>query len=271
MMNLHILGCGSATPTVRHLPACQVLEVNSRLMMIDCGEGAAHSMMRQRLKFSRLDHVFLSHLHADHCMGLPGIVSTMAMNDRKAPLTIHTFAEGEEIFRRIFAFFVPKLPFELRFDIIAPGESRLLLDTPLPAGGSLSVEAFPLRHRVNTSGFLFRSADPGAGAARRSYAYCSDTVFTPSLAEAVQGVDLLYHEATYASDHADRAPVYFHSTAAQAAETACCAGAGALLLGHFASSYRDESRHLEEARAIFPRTLAAREGLTLSIPVDFDD
>ena len=84
MIRLHILGCGSATPTPRHLPACQVLEVNSRLLMIDCGEGAAHSMLRQKLKLSRLDHIFLSHLHADHCMGLPGLINTMVMNGRRA-------------------------------------------------------------------------------------------------------------------------------------------------------------------------------------------
>lgn len=266
MMTLHILGCGSASPTVRHLPACQVLEAGSRLFMIDCGEGAAHSMLLRHLKFSRLDHIYLSHLHADHCMGLPGIVNTLAMNGRTAPLTIHTFAEGERIFREIFSFFSPRLPFPLVFDIIAPGERRRLPAVSLPGGGTLEAAVFPLRHRVEASGFLF--SHTATGEPVRSYAYCSDTVFMPELAAEIRGVDLLYHEATYASDRADKAPVHFHSTAAQAAVTAREAGAGALLLGHFASSYRNEEMHLAEARTIFPRTLAAFEGMRLTIPVN---
>ena len=267
-MTLHILGCGSASPTVRHLPACQVLEAGSRLLMIDCGEGAAHSMLLRRLKFSRLDHIFLSHLHADHCMGLPGIVNTLAMNGRTAPLTIHTFVEGEGIFREIFSFFCPRLPFPLVFDIIASGVRRELPAITLPGGGAVTVGTLPLRHRVEATGFLFRHTAPGC--APSTYAYCSDTLFMPELAAEVRGVDLLYHEATYASDRADKAPVHFHSTAAQAAETAREAGAGALLLGHFASSYRNEELHLAEARAIFPRTLAASEGMRLTIPVTPD-
>ena len=262
-LTLHILGCGSASPTVRHLPSCQVLEVNSRLLMIDCGEGAAHSMLTQHLKFSRLDHIFLSHLHADHCMGLPGIINTLAMNGRRAPLTIHTFAEGEGIFRAIFDFFAPKLPFELKFNIITPGEDRVIFRGQAN-GEEVTVQAIPLRHRVSASGFLFRSCG-------YSYAYCSDTMYMPELAQAVEGVDLLYHEATYADDRADKAPVHYHSTAAQAATVARDARAGALLIGHFASSYADERQHLREAQAIFPRTILAREGMSLTIPVDFND
>ncbi len=268
MIRLHILGCGSATPTPRHLPACQVLEVNSRLLMIDCGEGAAHSMLRQKLKLSRLDHIFLSHLHADHCMGLPGLINTMVMNGRRAPLTVHTFAEGEEIFRRILSFFCPEPPFLLDFNIITPGRREVILHDDFNGCG-VETEAFPLRHRVPASGFLFRCS--GRDVSPCSYAYCSDTVYMPELAQTITGTDLLYHEATYADDRADKAAVHFHSTAAQAAATARDAGAGSLLLGHFASSYRNEEEHLRQAREIFPRTLAAREGLTLTITPRSDD
>lgn len=270
--------------------------------MVDCGEGAQLSVRRMGLKFSRLNHIFISHLHGDHCLGLPGLLSTLALHQKGGTLTVHTFADGVEIFTRIMDYFCRERPFELRFNVVDPGRRQLVLDLP-----SLTVESFPLRHRVPCVGYLFREkpkqrhligdmvrfynvpvsqlkdikegadfvtadgvvvpnrrltsdADPAA-----SYAYCSDTVFTPSLAETVRGVDVLYHEATYADDCAHKARERFHSTATEAAQIARDAGVGTLVLGHFSNAYNNEERHLAEARAVFADTVVAKEGMRMEI------
>ncbi len=301
-MTLHILGCGSATPSLRHLPACQVIEYRGRLMMIDCGEGAQLSMRRAGLSMSRLSDIFISHLHGDHCLGLPGLLSTLSLQQTGGTLTVHTFPEGAGLFRRLVDFFAPKLSFELRFNTLSPGGGETIFDSP-----SLSVTTFPLRHRVPCVGFRFdekpkerhlrgdvanffgippylrRAIKQGADFVKSdgtivpndrltlhadpssSYAYCSDTIYLPSIAESVSGVTLLYHEATYADDNLRKAADRFHSTAAQAARIARDANVRALLLGHFSKAYNNEDRHLEEARAIFPNTMIAREGLSIPI------
>ena len=299
---LNILGCGSATPSLRHLPACQVIDYRGNLMMIDCGEGAQLSMRRQRLKFSRLNHIFISHLHGDHCLGLPGLLSTLALQDKGGTLTVHTFADGVKIFTEIMDYFCRERSFELRFNVVDPTRRQVVLDLP-----SLTVEAFPLVHRVPCVGYLFREKpkqrhlrgemvrfldipvaklpEIKAGAdyvapdgtvytnemltrpadASASYAYCSDTVYTPSLAREVEGVDWLYHEATYADDAAEKAHARFHSTASEAARVAADAHVGHLLLGHFSKSYADEQAHLSQARAIFPATEIATEGMVIDL------
>lgn len=301
-LTLNILGCGSATPSRRHLPSCQVIEHNRELLMIDCGEGAQRSMMMQGLNFTRLRHIFISHLHGDHCLGLPGLLSTLSLHQMGGTLTVHTFADGAEIFSRMVDFFCRERSFDLQFNILDPTVRSLVLQTK-----SLTVESFPLRHRVPTVGFLLREnpkprhiiadavsffnvpvakmkeikegadfvtpdgtviansrltrdADPSA-----SYAYCSDTLFDRSLADIVKGVDLLYHEATYADDATVKARERFHSTASQAARIAAAAGARRLLLGHYSKAYKDEERHLAEARAIFPDTILANEGMKIKI------
>lgn len=301
-LTLNILGCGSATPSRRHLPSCQVIEHNRELLMIDCGEGAQRSMMMQGLNFTRLRHIFISHLHGDHCLGLPGLLSTLSLHQMGGTLTVHTFADGAEIFSRMVDFFCRERSFDLQFNILDPTVRSLVLQTK-----SLTVESFPLRHRVPTVGFLLREnpkprhiiadavsffnvpvakmkeikegadyvtpdgtviansrltrdADPSA-----SYAYCSDTLFDRSLAEIVRGVDLLYHEATYADDATVKARERFHSTASQAARIAAAAGARRLLLGHYSKAYKDEERHLAEAKAIFPDTILANEGMKIKI------
>ncbi len=270
--------------------------------MIDCGEGAQRSMMLQGLNFTRLRHIFISHLHGDHCLGLPGLLSTLSLHQMGGTLTIHTFADGAEILQQIVEFFCRERSFDLQFNILDPSKRQVALETK-----SLTVEAFPLRHRVPTVGFLFREkpkprhiiADmvkffkvPVAqmkaikdGAdfitpdgqviantrltrdADRSvaYAYCSDTLFDRTLIDVVKRVDLLYHEATYADDYQAQARERFHSTASQAAKIATGAEVGKLILGHYSKSYKDESRHLREAQAIFPNTIAANEGMKLPI------
>ena len=300
---INYLGCGSATPTLRHLPSCQVIDFRNNLMMVDCGEGAQLSMRKARLKYSRLSHIFLSHLHGDHCLGLPGLLSTMALTGKEGgTVTIHTFREGAEEFERIMRFFCRETPFDIRYKIISPGADDVIWESD-----TLQVRAFPLIHRVPTTGFIFRekpklrhiigdavafhqvpvreirSIKEGADFVKpdgtvvpnawltsdadpaMSYAYCSDTIFSERVARAVEGVDTLYHEATYLEPEREKAHARFHSTAAEAARVAQLAGVRRLVLGHFSKQYTDEDGHLAEARAIFPDTVTAHEGLRIDL------
>ncbi len=298
---VNILGCGSATPSLRHMPSCQVVDHRDRLMMVDCGEGAQLAMRRMRLKYSRLNNIFISHLHGDHCLGLPGLLSTMALHDIEGTVTVHTFAEGAELFERIINFYCRERSYDLRFNIIKPERAIIYEDK------SLTVETFPLYHRVPCVGYIFRekpklrhinremvdfykvpvammhSIKEGAdfvlpdgtiianerltppAEPSRSYAYCSDTVYNPLVAEAVKGVDVVYHEATYTDGEAEKARQRGHSTAGEAAKIALEAGAKKLIIGHYSKSYADESGHIADARRIFPDTIAANEGLTIDI------
>ena len=301
---LNILGCGSATPSMRHLPSCQAIEHRGRVMLVDCGECAQLSVRRQGLKFSRITDIFISHLHGDHFLGLPGLLSTLSLHEVGGSVTVHIFERGAALLRNILDVVCHDMSFEVRYDIIPP-EGGLLVDDK-----SLTVRAFPLRHRIPCVGFRFdekpkprhldgemarylqipvrelerirggadyvapdgrvfenaRLTKPADHAA--SYAYCSDTMFTPSLADEVRGVDLLYHEATYAGDMEALAAARGHSTAAQAAEIARMAGVGQLLLGHYSKRYNNPEAHLAEAMAIFPNTIAADEGMRIRAPFE---
>lgn len=299
---INYLGCGSATPTMRHQPTCQVVNFRGKMMMIDCGEGAQLQYRRMKLKFSRLDHVFISHLHGDHFLGLPGLLSTLALHDTGGHVVIHTFEQGADILQKIMAVFCRETSFVIEYDIIKPEQAVILDDK------SITVETFPLRHRVPTVGFLFKekpslrhlvgdmvnyheipfsklqaikegadyvtpdgrvipncrlTTDPTPP---RSYAYCSDTAFDPKIAEYVRGVDTLFHEATYQADSLAKAAPRGHSTAAQAGEIATLAGARQLVLGHYSQAYNDDSGFEAEARTTFDGPVtAAHEGLRLDL------
>ena len=147
--NLHILGCGSAKPTLRHNPTCQVVEHNGNLYMVDCGEGAQTMMARMHLRMSRLQHIFISHLHGDHCFGLPGLVSTMALHGKGGSITIHIFKDGAELFGNMFRYFVRDIPMQINFDIIEYGNHVIYEDSVL------KISTIPLKHRVPAVGFLF--------------------------------------------------------------------------------------------------------------------
>ncbi|MDE6027123.1 MAG: MBL fold metallo-hydrolase, partial [Muribaculaceae bacterium] len=150
---IHTLGCGSAKPTLRHQPSSTVVEHRENLFMVDCGEGAQLAFQRQRLRFSRLRHIFLTHLHGDHVLGLPGLVSTLGLGGTGGKLTVHTFAEGKKILQKIFYFFGGDLPFEVDFNVIEPVEGTVL-ETP-----SLTVRTVPLQHRVPTVGYIFEEKE----------------------------------------------------------------------------------------------------------------
>ncbi|MDO4164146.1 MAG: ribonuclease Z [Bacteroides sp.] len=299
---LHILGCGSALPTTRHFSTSQVLNVRDKLFMIDCGEGAQLQFRKSRLKFSRLNHIFISHLHGDHCFGLMGLISTLNLLGRTAELHIHSPKGLEELLTPMLAFFNRQMTYKVLFHEFATQEAGLIYEDR-----SLTVTTIPLCHRMPCCGFLFaekprpnhivremidyyqipvyelnrikNGADyvtpegetisnailTRPSARPRSYAYCSDTIYLPSVIPQIKGVDLLFHEATFAEADAPRAKETFHTTASQAAQIARDAEVGQLLIGHFSARYEDESVLLQEASAVFPRTRLAQETLCITL------
>jgi len=300
---LHILGCGSALPTTRHFPSSQVLNVRDKLFMIDCGEGAQLQLRKSRLKFTRLNNIFISHLHGDHCFGLPGLLSTFGLLGRTADIHIYSPPGLEELMKPILGFFCNNIPFGVFFHEFNTNQSEVIYDDR-----SVSVITIPLRHRIPCCGFLFqekkrpdhilrdmidfykvpvyelnRIKNGGdyttpegevipherltrPSAAPRSYAYCSDTNYYPKIVDIIKGVDLLFHEATFSKFDLPRAKETFHSTAEQAAMIALAAEAKKLVIGHFSARYEDESILLKEALPVFPNTILANE--TLCVPID---
>lgn len=299
---VHILGCGSALPTTRHLATSQVINIREKLFMIDCGEGAQVQLRKSRLKFSRLNHIFISHLHGDHCFGLMGLISTFGMLERTANLHIHCHADLQRILEPQIEFFCKGMPYNVVFEQFNPGEQTVIYDDR-----SVSVETIPLRHRIPCCGFLFREKPTPNHIRRdmidfyqipiylinrikngedyvledgtvipnarltipsdppRSYAYCSDTCYMPRICEQIKGCDLLFHEATFADADAKRAKETFHTTAPQAAEIAKAAQVKKLVIGHYSARYEDESILLKEASEIFPQTILAQENLKIEL------
>lgn len=299
---LYILGCGSALPTTRHFPTSQVLNVRDKLFMVDCGEGAQLQFRKARLKFSRLNHIFISHLHGDHCFGLWGLISTLNLLGRTAELHIHSPRGLESLLLPTLSFFNRQMTYQVLFHEFNTEDSCQIYEDR-----SLTVTTIPLQHRIPCCGFLFaekprpnhiirdmvdfygvpvcemnrikngadyvtpeglvvsnclltRPAEPP-----RRYAYCSDTIYLPGLAEQLKGVDLLFHEATFGTDNAPRAQETYHTTASQAAALARDAAVKQLLIGHFSARYEDETVLWKEACDIFPQTILAKEMLRIAL------
>lgn len=296
---IHILGCGSATPSLRHNLSSQVVEIREKFFMVDCGEGTQLQLRHHRLRFSSISAIFITHLHGDHCFGLIGMISTFGLTGRIAPLHIYAPSELGDMLNRQIALFCPNIEYKIEFHAVDTTKQVVVYDDR-----SLSIETIPLTHRVPCCGYLFREkptlphidrascdyyhvpisqfqnikeghsfiddegreipsrlltrpADPP-----RSYAYCSDTAFKPNICSQIHGINLLYHEATFASDKEDNAQKYFHSTAAQAARIAQMAEVKQLMIGHFSARYEDEQILLDEAKTIFPNTILANERTT---------
>ena len=299
---LHILGCGSALPTTRHFATSQVVNLRDKLFMIDCGEGAQMQLRKSRLKFSRLNHIFISHLHGDHCFGLMGLISTFGLLGRTAELHIHSPKGLEELLAPMLNFFCHTLAYKVIFHEFDTRQASVIYEDR-----SMTVTTIPLQHRIPCCGFLFaekarpnhiirdmidfykvpvyelnrikngadyitpegevianarltRPSDPP-----RRYAYCSDTIFRREIAEQISGVDLLFHEATFAESELARAKETYHTTAAQAGRIAVEAGVRRLVIGHFSARYEDENVLLKEASAVFPNTILAKENLCISL------
>ena len=299
---IHILGCGSALPTTRHNASAQIIKIGNKQFMVDCGEGTQVQLRRSHIHFSFINHIFISHLHGDHCFGLIGLISTFALLGRTAPLHIYADSNLEEVMKPQIDFFCKGMNYPLFFHSIDATKQEVIFED-----NTITVETLPLRHRMPCCGFLFREkpkrrhligdivnfynipaymrqaikegADyttpdgeviPNSRLTRepdrsRSYAYCSDTAPCTHNNEALKDVDLLYHEATFAESEKERAAQTFHSTARQAAQIAHSAGVKRLMIGHYSSRYETPDILLSEARELFPETIAAKEGLIVNI------
>lgn len=299
---IHILGCGSALPTSRHNASSQVLELRDKMFMIDCGEGTQLQMRRSHIRFTKLGHIFISHLHGDHCFGLIGLISTFGLLGRTARLHIYATKELGPMLQAQLDLFCDRLGYEVEFHPIDTRQQQVIYEDR-----SLTVSTIPLEHRLPTCGFLFQEKPTAphirkekidfyripisqignikAGAdwttedgkvvpnqqlvypaeTPRSYAYCSDTRYMPDLGQRIRGVTALYHESTYADDNLLMAEKYFHSTARQAALVARDAQARQLILGHYSSRYEDENILLDEARQVFESTILADENMVVNL------
>lgn len=299
--DVHVLGCGSAKPSPIHNPSSTVVNFRDNLFMIDCGEGAQKEFQRQKLKFTRLSNIFLTHLHGDHVFGLPGLIGTMALSGIEGEITIHTFEDGKRILSSIFDYFNRGLPIDVKFNVIKPEEAVVFENS------AMRVRTVPLKHKIQAVGYVFEekprlrhidremcdfhkvptwafnNIKAGADFLKedgsvisntvltkdpekpRSYAHISDTSYIPGLAEKIKGVDLLFHETTYLEEDIDKAKERGHSTAAQAAKVALDANAGRLLTGHYSSRYRNDTLILEEACKIFPNVVLGKEGLRVCV------
>jgi len=301
MFEIKILGCGSATPSLRHYPSAQIVSYRDNLMLVDCGEGAQLQMRRYKVKYNRLNNIFISHLHGDHLLGLPGLLSTLALHGKTGTVTVHIAPEGIRLMKPVVDYLCRERPYDLVWKPI-PNDGGIIYESC-----SIEVEAFNLYHRVQTFGFIFREKTrrrhihaeeckffgvpvcfynalrDGAdfvmedgriienarltsdAQPARSYAYCSDTKYDPRVAETIKGVDAVYHEATYLNAEQAFAKERFHSTAAQAADIARLAGVKLLLLGHYSKRYFSLDAHRAEACSIFPNTIPVDEGMVIDM------
>ena len=301
---LKVLGTASALPTTERYPSAQVLDVRGRLFMFDCGEGAQIRLRRAGVSFLKIEHICLSHIHGDHIFGLFGLLSTMAMLGRTAPLNIYaprSFEPTLEFFRSQFG---EGILYEINYVPLEMSGPEIIYESR-----NVELLAFPLNHRVITYGFLIREKKPphnvykdaiaeydltlteigtlkrGEDVTRpdgsvimnsdaayipyepRSYAYCSDTAPFPELAGWIKGVTLLYHEATFPAEMSEMAEKTYHSTTIQAAQTARDAGVGKLLIGHYSSRFPSVDFYLDECRRIFPDTELAHDMDVIELPL----
>lgn len=299
---LTILGCSSASPTSHRNPSSQILQHNEQLFLIDCGEGTQVQLRRRKIKFSKINHIFISHLHGDHYFGLIGLISTFHLSGRQNDLHIYAPAKLKEIIDLQLKASSTWLEYKLYFhphDFENPG---IIFEND-----KLSVQSIRLKHRIPTNGFVFREKikprsinrkmvdafevpvyalnkikqgedylcddgktipnekltfDPPAPV---SYAYCSDTMYYEPIIEEVKGVDCLYHESTFMEDMRARAIKSFHSTTLDAATIAKKAGVGKLIIGHYSARYNDLEPLLLEAQSVFANTELGEEGKSYMI------
>ncbi|MDR6943617.1 ribonuclease Z [Mucilaginibacter pocheonensis] len=297
-----ILGSSSATPIFNRNPTSQALNVNERLYLIDCGEGTQQQMLRFDIKSSRIDHIFISHLHGDHYLGLIGLLSSMHLNGRKKALQLFGPTHLKEIIDIQLKYSETTLQFPLEFVATNAQKAEVIVNN-----NDIIVETIPLDHRIECCGFIFRekkrlrklikekleelnipveyytalkrgsdytsangvvyknetlTVDSNVP---KAYAYCSDTIYNEQYFNQISNVTLLYHEATFLNDMLDRAKETHHTTALQAAQIALKTNAKRLLIGHFSARYKTLNELLDEARSVFPLTELAIEGKTFNI------
>ncbi|WGH76531.1 ribonuclease Z [Tenacibaculum tangerinum] len=297
-MQLTVLGCHSATPRVNAYPTSQYLEINNRHFLIDCGEGTQRQMRKYKVGFSKIDHIFISHLHGDHFFGLVGLIATLGILNREKELHIYGPKGIKEVTTLQLKFSKTWTKYAIVFHELTSTESELIFED-----NKVSVRTIPLNHRVYTNGFLFtEKAKPRklhieniqqydeietcdfhhikAGKdfvlstgeivsndeltidppKPLSFAFCSDTAYKPSIIPIIKNVDLLYHEATFLKDREDLCEKTKHSTAEQAASIASQANAGKLIIGHYSNRYKNIDDFKAEAQTVFNNTELAEVG-----------
>ncbi|PWT97927.1 MAG: ribonuclease Z [Bacteroidetes bacterium] len=300
MFAVTILGNNSALPMHDRHPTAQVVTLDEHMFLVDCGEGTQIQMNRYKIRRSRIEYIFISHLHGDHYFGLAGLLNSYGLNGRTEDLWLFAPAQLQEILELQFRVSDTILPYKIHFRALE--NEGLLVDEK-----KLTVSCFKVTHRIPTWGFLFREKEkpkklvpeklreysiPASfyhhlkegsnytmrdgtvimnewvtqpANPRRSYAYCADTIFDESISEKIFGSDLVYHEATYLDDLKERAASRFHSTSRQAATIALKAHAKKLLIGHFSSKYEALDDFLTEASSVFQNVELAMEGVTYTI------
>lgn len=295
-IKLTIIGSGSAVPTLKRGVSSQFLNFNERRILIDCGEGTQMQLRKFKVKFQRLNYIFISHLHGDHFLGIFGLLSSMSLLGRTSKLVIYAPAELKEIIQHQFNITKVYLGFELEFVDLKGESKQLILEDRI-----MQVFSFPLKHRIETYGFLFveKSKEPKVDPEKiklhdltideikelkrghdvlreneliknqecilpkeplKQFAYCSDTMYLEQLSEWVQGVDLLYHEATFTEKYRKQAKSTMHSTAGDAARIAKKAGVQKLILGHFSARFKDTQPVFEEAKSIYENVTCVEDG-----------
>jgi len=297
-----ILGSSSALPTINRFPSAHVVNSHERLFLLDCAEGTQIQLRKYRLNMNRIDHIFISHLHGDHVLGIFGLISTLNLIGRKTPLNIYAHPDFEEILNTNVRFFNDRMSFDINFHPLNCEMVETIYEDK-----HLTVSTLPLRHRMPTVGFLFVEKQQLPNVRKeliqkysigladivkikngedfvttegeripnseltyyshtpRSYAYCTDTFYSERLVGLIKNVDLLYHEATFVSKDLSLAKQTGHSTAAQAATVAHKANVGKLIIGHFSSRYKNTLQHEAEAREIFPNTSLVEDGQVYEI------
>ena len=300
-LRVTILGCHSATPRVNAHPTSQYLEINNRHFLIDCSEGTQRQMRKYKVGFSKINHIFISHLHGDHFFGLIGLISTFGILNREKELHIYGPKGIKEVTTLQLKISKSYSKFEIIFHELSSKKSELIFEDD-----KVTVYTIPLKHRVYTNGFLFKEK-PGlrklhieninqypeietcdyhnikkgkdvvlsngeiilnseltlAPSKTHSYAFCSDTSYIPSIVPIIKDVDLLYHEATFLKDREDLAIKTLHSTAEQAALIAKQAAVQKLIIGHYSSRYQNIELFKQEATKIFENVVLAETGKTI--------
>jgi ribonuclease Z len=299
---LTILGTSSALPTLKRYPTAHVLNVRERFFLIDCGEGTQLQIRKYSVKLARINHIFISHLHGDHYFGLIGLLSTYALLGRKNDLHIFSHSELPEILKVQLEYLREDISFKIVWHPLNFKNPAVILDNEvitvtsfplkhrIPCCGFLFREKpgllniikdkiaeyrIPLREiqfikngsdYIDENGTVIPNAELTLLKRKpRTYAFITDTQFLPELSEIVNGVDVLYHEATYDKRLTKRAGETFHSTAEQAGLMAKSCNAGQLIIGHFSARYKDVEHLREEAAAVFPNTAVAEEGMVIKI------
>lgn len=296
-MKLTLLGCYAATPRTITNPTSQVLEIRNRMFLIDCGEGTQVQLRKNKLKFSKINHIFISHLHGDHIYGLVGLISTFMLLNRQTDLHVYGPKGIKEIILLQLRYSNSFTGYNLYFHELESKESEVIFEDD-----KVIVKTIPLQHRIYTNGFLFQekpkerklnvaaveeyqidkayyrkikyggnitldngqiipnaelSFDPEP---TKSYAFCSDTVYNEAIVPLIQNADVLYHEATFLESEADKAEKTMHSTAKQAATIAKLANVKHLVLGHYSTRYSSIELFQQEAETIFPSVLLGDDG-----------